>query len=256
MKFSIITPSLNQGKYIEKTIKSVLEQEGVDLEYIVIDGKSTDGTIKILEKYKNKLKYISEKDSGQPEAVNKGFGMSKGDILAWLNSDDEYLSDTLLKVEKYFKNNPESMMVYGDYWIKNNKEKIISKIKEIDFQKEIFLGGMNYICQPTVFFRRKLWKKIGVFNQKLQYAFDAEWWLKVVKKGYPIGHLRSYLAMARLHAECKTIKNREEMLSELDRIFDYPNGRIFFRIKRQLLRLLTRGQINLFPRNIMINKNE
>ena len=256
MMFSIITPSLNQGKYIEKTIKSVLEQEGVAVEYIVIDGKSTDRTIKILEKYKSKLKYISEKDSGQPEAINKGFGMSKGDILAWLNSDDEYLTDTLLKVEKYFKDNPKSMMVYGDYWIKSGKEKIISKIKEIDFQKEIFLGGINYICQPTVFFRRKLWEKIGVFNQKLHYAFDAEWWLKVIKKGYQIDHLRSYLAAVRLHPQCKTIKNREEMLSELDRVFDYPNSRIFFRIKRQTIRLFERGQLNLLPRNIMINKNE
>lgn len=250
MKFSIVTPSLNQGAYIEKTIKSVLEQKGVDLEYIVVDGESTDETIRILKKYRKKLKFISEKDTGQPEATNKGFRMSKGDILAWINSDDEYLPDTLIKVEKYFKDNPKCMMVYGDYWIKNSREEIISKIKEIDFNKNIFLGGVNYIFQPTVFFKRGLWEKLGGFNEKLQYTFDTEWWLKVIKEGYPIGHLRSYLAVARLHAQCKTIKNRAKMLSELDKVFGYPNGRIFFRIKRQILRLLTRGQINLLPRNM------
>lgn len=250
MKFSIVTPTLNQGKYIEKTIKSVLNQDKTDIEYLVIDGGSNDNTLKILKKYKKKLKYISEKDSGQSAAINKGFAKSQGDILAWINSDDEYLPNTFTNVERYFRKHPECVMVYGDYWLKNSNEIVFSKVKEIDFNKNIFLAGVNYICQPTVFFRRSLWEELGDFDENMHFAFDANWWKKVVNSGYRIDHLRQYMAVVRLHSNCKTIKYNENAIIEAKIVFGNNCWKLFYRIIRQIIKLLTRGQMNIIPNNM------
>jgi len=250
VKFSIVTPSLNQGKYIEKTIKSVLAQSGVDWEYIVVDGKSTDNTIEILNKYRNRIKYISEKDSGQSEAINKGFRLVKGEILGWLNSDDWYCEKALQKVEKYFKKHPDISIVYGDYAVSDKKGIILEVVKEIDFDRDIFLHGVNYICQPTVFFRREVLEKVGGLDEKLHLTMDLQFWLRVVHCGFNFGHIRSCLAVTRLHQESKSIKEKEKQLIETDIVFGHPRNRLFYRIKRQILRLFERGQINLLPRNI------
>lgn len=250
MKFSIVTPSLNQGKYIEKTIKSVLAQNGVDREYMVVDGKSTDNTIKILKKYRNQVKYISEKDSGQSEAINKGFRLAKGEIFGWLNSDDWYCGKTLQKVDKYFENNPNISIVYGDYAVSDKKGKILEVVKEIDFDRDIFLHGVNYICQPTVFFRREVLEKVGELDENLHLTMDLQFWLRIVHYGFNFGHIKSCLAVIRLHQESKSIKEKVKQMIETDMVFGYPRNRFFYRIKRQVLRLFERGQINLLPRNM------
>lgn len=250
MNFSIITPSLNQGAYIEETIKSVLGQKKIHLEYIVIDGKSTDKTLQILEKYKNKLIYISEKDNGQSDAINRGLRLATGEIFSWLNSDDWYCKDTLQKVDRYFKNNPDISIVYGDYAIADKNGKIVKVIKEIDFDKDIFLHGVNYICQPTVFFRREIFKKLGGLDENLHLTMDLQYWLRVIKMGYKFGHIKSCLAVTRLHPECKSIKEKDKQLMESDMVLGYPKGRLFYRIKRQVMRFFQRGQVNLLPRNM------
>jgi len=138
-KISIITPSFNQGQFIEETIQSVLNQKYPNLEYIVIDGGSTDNTLDILKKYEGKLKWISEKDKGQSDGINKGFKMATGDIIAWLNSDDYYLPGALHEVARFFIKNPEAQWVTGDYMEK--------KFKSILFGiKNCFVSSLLLAC--------------------------------------------------------------------------------------------------------------
>ncbi len=247
MKFSVITPTLNQGKYIEKTIKSVLGQKGVELEYIVIDGKSGDNTLNILKKYRNKLRYISEKDSGQSAAINKGFRMAKGEILAWINSDDWYSQGALRKVERYFEEHPKVDILYGDWAVADNKGKVFKKIKEIDFNKNIYLHGVNYICQPTVFFRKKVWRETGTVNEKLHLAMDVDYWKRTMIKGFKWGHIRELVAVVRIHNQAKSIRQKREQKLESDLVWGYPALKFIYRIERQIFRLLQRGQLNFFP---------
>src|SRR5688572_27707049 len=151
---SIVTPSYNQASYLEQTIQSVLSQDYPRIEYIVIDGASQDGSIDIIKKYENRLAYwVSEKDSGQADAVNKGLARASGDILAWLNSDDYYLPNTISGAVRLFEDNPDVIMIYGDMLAVDELDKTINVLK----YKQLSLDNLlcfQIIGQPAVFFRR------------------------------------------------------------------------------------------------------
>lgn len=259
MKISIITTSYNQGSFIESTIKSVLSQGIEEMEYIVVDGGSTDKTISILEKYSDRLKYISEPDKGQTDAINKGLKMSSGDIVGWLNSDDLYYKDTLKIVLNYFKKNPDCIAIYGDYSLCDEKGKILKTIKEIPFDKNIFLYGINYICQPTVFLRKEIFNKVGLLNDKLQYCMDLDFWLRIVTNGFKFDHISEKLAIARLHSQSKTVSCREKMQIEIISCrekYGWKPGikSLFLRVARQLKKLIYRHQFNIIPGDIKFSK--
>jgi len=145
LKVSIVTPSFNQGKYIEETIKSVVNQTYKNIEHIIIDNESDDGTIEILKKYRH-LKWLSEKDKGQTNAINKGIKMSSGEIIAWLNSDDLYYEDAAEIVVEFFQANQDIDMVYGNCMLIDEKGTEIELVKPgpLDFHKLLY--SMNYIC--------------------------------------------------------------------------------------------------------------
>jgi glycosyltransferase involved in cell wall biosynthesis len=144
IKISIITPSFNQGKFIEETIQSVFSQEYTNLEYIIIDGNSTDNSIDIIQKYSEQLSYwISEKDHGQAAAINKGFNIASGDIIGWLNSDDILLPGALDKISNAFISHPDIDVVYGDYFFIDENSKILLKKKEIPVDFKIMLYGKD-----------------------------------------------------------------------------------------------------------------
>lgn len=179
-KVSIITPSYNRGDMIEETIKSVLAQNFENIEYIVIDGMSTDNTIEILERYRSegKLQYVSEKDDGMYYAINKGIRMAQGDIIAYINSDDRYFPWSVQKAVEIFQKYSEINMIYGDSYvvdtIKNgNRLNLYPSFK----QSWLPLGGT--ICQPTVFLRRCVFEKVGVFNTEFKYLADCEFWQRI-----------------------------------------------------------------------------
>ncbi len=179
-KVSIVTPSYNRGHFIEDTIKSVLNQTYKDIEYIVIDGKSTDRTIEILEKYRSegKLQYISEKDEGMYYAINKGIKMAQGDIIAYLNSDDRYFPWTVQKAVEVFQKYNGVDMIFGDSFvvdIQNNKH----HLNIYASYKKYWLPIGGVICQPTVFLRRKVFEEVGFFNTGFKYLADCEFWLRV-----------------------------------------------------------------------------
>lgn len=165
---------------IEETIKSVLNQLYKNIEYIVVDGRSTDNTLEILEKYKqkNQLYYVSEKDNGMYYAINKGIKMAQGDIIAYLNSDDRYFPWTVQTVVGAFQNNEEIDMIYGDSFVvdaltKKNRLNIYASYKKY------WLPTGGIICQPTVFLRKSVFEKAGFFNTEFRYLADCEFWLRI-----------------------------------------------------------------------------
>jgi len=207
-KISVITPSYNQGNFIEQTIESVLNQNYPNLEYIIMDGDSTDGTLEILRRYDTKIIWKSEKDKGQSHAINKGLSLATGEIVAYINSDDVYEKDTFYKVAEFFKNNPQVRWVYGKCRIIDEKGQEIRRA--ITFYKNFLLKSFNYskllavnfISQPTVFWRKSLIKEIGLFNENLFYSMDYEYLVRTAKL-HPPGILNEYLAKFRVHSGSK-----------------------------------------------------
>jgi glycosyltransferase involved in cell wall biosynthesis len=203
---SIVTPSYNQGRYIEATIQSVLQQDYPNLEYLVFDGGSTDDTLAVLRRYDGSLLWVSEKDRGQADAINKGFHSARGDILGWLNSDDTYLPGTVRRVVEYFQTHPDVGMVYGEGYHVDAVGQIIERYYTEPFSFKR-LAEICFICQPTVFLRAEVVKAIGPLDIGLRYCLDYDYWMRVAKH-FRIGYLGEYLANSRLHLETKTLSQR------------------------------------------------
>lgn len=210
LKITIITPSLNQGQFIEATIRSVLSQEYPNLEYIVMDGGSTDNTLDILRSCSDRVRWVSEKDSGQTNAINKGLHMSSGEIVAYLNADDLLLPGALRKAAKTFTDHPETMWVTGKCLIIDENDQEVRRL--ITAYKNLFLRMHNqslllitdYISQPATFWRADAFRELGPLNESLHYAMDYEYWLRLNAK-YPLLVIPEYLAAFRIHSQSKNV---------------------------------------------------
>ena len=203
---SIITPSYNQGGFIEETIKSVLSQDYPEIEYIVIDGGSIDNTIEILKKYGKKIKWVSEKDRGQSDAINKGFRMARGDIFAWLNSDDIYLNNAVSKAVAFLNANSDVDMLYGKAMFCNEGSKIIGEYNPPEVFDYKMLAVSNSICQPSTFFKRDAFFAVGGIDLTLHHLMDHDLWMKMTKR-FKVAYLPDFLSIYRLHAESKSISD-------------------------------------------------
>lgn len=180
-KITVVTPSYNQGAFLEQTILSVLGQLYDNLEYIVIDGGSTDDSAAVIQRYESSLAYwVSEKDRGQSEALNKGFSRATGDILCWLNSDDFLLPGALHEVARQFREPVD--LIYGNCLSFSDKgtRSIVNRPPQHDRD---LLALVDYIVQPSTFWRRSLWEKTGPLNEAIHYAFDWEWFLRADRIG-------------------------------------------------------------------------
>lgn len=208
-RISVITPSFNQGWFIERTIKSVSEQNYPNLEYIVIDGGSTDKTLEILKKYEKKLTWVSEPDKGQTDAINKGIRMATGDIIAYLNSDDMYEEGALHTVARFFLNNPSVMWLTGRCRIVDEDDREVRKM--ITAYKNFLLTHYSYnmllitnpISQPSTFWRKEVVKEFGLFDINEHLVMDYEYWLRVGKV-YSPGIIKDCLSRFRVHKSSKT----------------------------------------------------
>ncbi len=215
---TVITPSFNQAQFLEQTITSILDQGYPNLEYIIIDGGSTDHSVEIIQKYADRLTYwVSEKDRGQTHAINKGLERATGDIIAYLNSDDYYLPGTLHQVAEYFGQHPDVDLLHGRCRsVDVNGEKIgerfgdISSYSEILDLWDVWWAKRNFV-QPEVFWSRRITEKIGLFREDLYFVMDYEYWLRILQAGGKVGQLDSELACFRLQPNQKS--NQSERVS-------------------------------------------
>jgi len=224
MKFTIITPSFNQAGFIGRTIDSVLKQKGsFEIEYFVMDGGSKDDTVKILKKFEGKVKrgeykkfnknltfgWISEKDKGQSDAINKGLRKATGEIIAYINSDDIYYPDAFAAVMEGFRNNPQKIWLSGKCRIINEDDQEIRK--KITAYKNFFLKRysynklliLNFVSQPATFWRQSAQKKVGVFNENEHLVMDYDYWMKIGKLSDMI-YINSYLSGFRSYVDNKS----------------------------------------------------
>jgi len=208
-RISIVTPSLNQGDFIEITIQSVLSQEYPNLDYTIIDGGSTDGTLSILNKYSGLIKWISERDEGQADAINKGLRLATGDILAYVNADDILLPGSLKEVASIFEKHPEVQWLTGRCKIIDEDGKDVRgaiylyKNLLLHFSSYPLLLLTNYISQPATFWRKDLLSICGLFDSSLNYVMDYDYWLRIWKVASPYIHHRD-IAGFRIQHNSKT----------------------------------------------------
>lgn len=220
---SIVTPSYNQAKFIRATIDSVLSQNYPSLEYFVIDGGSTDGTVDILKSYGKKIKWVSEKDAGQTDAINKGFDMAKGEVLAYLNSDDVYLAGALKIVGSYFSSHKNCHWLTGDCniigtggeillghnWLISSYKQLLLKLYSPFTLKVVD----NMFPQPSTFWSRHAYEKTGKFNEKYHYVMDYDYWLRLSKHFQP-HYISLVLSGFRAQPDSKSETNRDKMIAE------------------------------------------
>ena len=226
LSISVITPSFNQARFIRATIESVLEQGLCGVEHIVVDGGSTDGTVEILKEYGH-LKWVSEPDQGQADAINKGFAMSTGQIIAWINSDDVYAPEALRKVREFFTARPEARIVCGNTVVFDEDGQVmLHRPPKLEAQclRHPWRHGSSVFQQGTLF-RREVFAEFGPLNIELHYGMDYDLFLRATEK-YAVHHLAEDLGCFRVYAESKTGEGWENFHDEDERtLFDYLRTR-------------------------------
>ena len=227
---SIITPSFNQARYLEATINSVLGQDYPRIEYIIVDGGSTDESADIIKKHEGRIAWwVSEQDKGQTDAINKGFNRATGDILAWINSDDTYNPGAVSAAVKYLLENPEVAMVYADCNFIDENDKVIGKFNAAQTDYHRLREGYVHIPQQTMFFRAKYWKELGPLDPSFYFAMDYDLWTRIAAHA-PFKYLAGQIwANFRLHTSGKTVAADDRCWPEMIRVH-YRDGGSFFSI--------------------------
>jgi glycosyltransferase involved in cell wall biosynthesis len=245
-RISIITPSFNQAAFLERTMSSVLEQNYPNLEYIVIDGGSTDGSLAVIQKYANRLAYwVSEPDRGQTDAINKGFGHATGDILAWINSDDTYAPGALMQAASFLVQHLQIGLVYGDMNFIDENDRVIGQFNAALTDLKRLRRGYVHIPQPAAFFRADLWRQVGPLDPSFFFAMDYDLWVRLAQKTTFAYCKGQTWANFRLHSGGKTVAADDRNWPEVMRVH-YREGGSFFSpiVAKYYLRKLLAPLIN------------
>ena len=210
---SIVTPSYNQVEFLEATIQSVIAQEYSNLEYIIVDGGSTDGSVDVINKYSDQLSWwISESDQGQADGINKGLRRSQGEIVAWLNSDDLYLPGAIRGAVAAFDTNTDLGMVYGNAITIDQEGTPLNQLSFGDWGLPDLMH-FRIICQPSVFIRRSVFEKVGFLDDNFHYMLDHHLWLRIASN-YKIKHFSEVWSAARHHSTSKNVAQSEAFADE------------------------------------------
>lgn len=239
---SVVIPSYNKDEYIERTLRSIVDQKYTSLEIIIQDGGSTDGSVEIIknyaEKYPEIIRWESKKDNGQVDAINKGLRKSKGEIVTFINADDTYSAGALIKVGKYFVDNPACLWVAGEGEIINDKEiKIFSAVTRyknflLKLNKYWLLKTVNYLIQPSVFLSRHAYNKFGPFGGTRKYVLEYELWLNLGKTQMP-GIIPQNLSCFRLTPEGISLRLFKEVLQkDYEIVKKYTNSRVVLAVHK------------------------
>ena len=236
-KVSIITPSFNQGQFLEAAIQSVLGQTYSNIEYIVVDGGSKDQSAEVIKIYRSRLAWwVSEKDRGHADALNKGFAHATGEILAWLNSDDVYFPNAVAEAVSVLHSHPEVGMVYGDAQLIDEAGKVVGQFasRQTDYRR--MLRGSVHIPQATTFFRADLWRQVGPLDLSLFFSFDYDLWVRLAKVSQLL-YVPGNWAQFRIHEAGKTIVNDDRCYPDMLRVQRREGGGWFSWLR---LRMITR----------------
>lgn len=224
---SIVTPSFNQAPFLKATMRSVLDQDYPNIEYILVDGGSTDGSREIIEHHADRLAWwVSEKDQGQTDAINKGFAHANGQILAWLNSDDTYLPGAVSQAVAALQAHPEAGMVYGDANLIDESGAVIGKFpaRQTDYRR--LRRGYVHIPQQASFFRGALWRQVGPLDPSFYFAMDYDLWVRLASRA-PLLYVPSVWANFRLHGAGKSVVSDERCWPEMLRVHYREGGTPF-----------------------------
>ncbi len=203
-KISVVTPSYNQGEFLEDTIKSILGQNYPNLEYIVCDGGSTDYSKEIIEKYSDKISWwCSEKDKGQTDAINKGMRRATGDIVGWINSDDVLLPGALFKIAEHYMTHPETDFLNGGVANLDRSGHFLRFFQPV-MSRFFMERGCYSICQQGMFWKRKIFDKLGYLNQNFHAEMDVEWLIRVYEGGFKVRSLNKPIGGIRVYGGTKT----------------------------------------------------
>ena len=220
---SIVTPSYNQARFLESTIQSVLEQDYPNIEYLIVDGGSTDGSADIIRRYSDRLAWwVAEKDHGQTDAINKGFAKAKGEILAWLNSDDTYEPQAVTGAVEFLQGRPEVGLVYGDTNFIDENGHIIGRFPAAQTDYRRLRRGYVHIPQQAAFWRADLWKKVGPLDPSFYFAMDYDLWVRLAALA-PVQYTSRLWANFRLHTQGKTLADDDRCWPEMLKVH-YRDG--------------------------------
>jgi glycosyltransferase involved in cell wall biosynthesis len=218
-KFSIITPSFNQGAFLEQTILSVIGQRYPNLEYIIMDGGSTDNSVEIIKRYEKYITYwVSEQDNGQADAINKGFEIATGEILGWLNSDDYYLPETLNFVSDNILGNENEILFGNCFHFQENAERAYGSNVYKNHSEEDLLY-VDYLIQPASFWTKVCWDKVGKLDTDSNYVFDWKWFIRAKLMGVNFKPVSRYLSCYRIHDNHKTGTGGEPRKKEIAEVY-------------------------------------
>lgn len=224
-QFAIVTPSYQQGRFLERTIQSVLRQQGIESEYFVADGGSTDESVAILTCHERRLRFVSEADRGQSHAVNKGIAATSAPIIGWLNSDDVYYPGALRAVADFLDTHPEIDLVYGRADHLDEHGGLLEPYPTEAWDPDR-LTETCFLCQPAVFFRRRVVEQWGGLDESLHYCMDYEYWIRLGRAGARFGFLDRTLAGSRMYASNKTLSAPVEVNEETNDMLKRTLGRV------------------------------